>query len=35
MTLTTVDWLIIAAYFALSLLIGLYYTRRAGTSTEG
>jgi Na+/proline symporter len=34
MTLTTVDWLIIAAYFALSLLIGLYYTRRAGSSTE-
>jgi solute:Na+ symporter, SSS family len=34
MTLTTIDWLIIAAYFALSLLIGLYYTRRAGSSTE-
>jgi Na+/proline symporter len=34
MTLTTVDWLIILAYFAFSLLIGLYYTRRAGTSTE-
>jgi solute:Na+ symporter, SSS family len=34
MTLTPIDWLIIAAYFALSLLIGLYYTRRAGSSTE-
>jgi Na+/proline symporter len=34
MTLTTIDWLIIAAYFALSLAIGLYYYRRAGESTE-
>ena len=32
MTLTTVDWAIIAAYFALSLAIGLYYYRRAGES---
>src|SRR5918996_1270984 len=30
MTLTTIDWTIIAAYFALSLAIGLYYYRRAG-----
>jgi Na+/proline symporter len=33
MTLTSIDWLIIAAYFALSLAIGLYYYRRAGQST--
>ena len=32
MTLTTVDWVIIAAYFALSLAIGLYYYRRAGAN---
>jgi len=32
--LVTIDWLIIAAYFALSLLIGLYYAKRAGRSTE-
>jgi solute:Na+ symporter, SSS family len=32
--LVTIDWLIIAAYFALSLAIGLYYARRAGRSTE-
>jgi len=34
MQLTTLDWLIIAAYFAVSLGIGLYYYRRAGESTE-
>ena len=34
MHLTTIDWLIIAAYFVLSLAIGLYYYRRAGESTE-
>ena len=34
MKLVTIDWLIIAAYFALSLLIGLYYAKRAGRSTE-
>ncbi|MFN2531022.1 MAG: sodium:solute symporter family protein [Pyrinomonadaceae bacterium] len=33
MKLVTIDWLIIAAYFVLSLLIGLYYARRAGRST--
>jgi Na+/proline symporter len=34
MRLNFIDWLIIAAYFALSLVIGLYYARRAGRSTE-
>ncbi|HEX8337406.1 MAG TPA: hypothetical protein VF621_11795, partial [Pyrinomonadaceae bacterium] len=34
MKLNLLDWLIIAAYFALSLAIGLYYARRAGRSTE-
>jgi solute:Na+ symporter, SSS family len=29
-TLTFLDWAIIAAYFAISLAIGLYYSRRAG-----
>ena len=33
MTLTTVDWLVIGAYFALNLAIGLYYARRARGST--
>jgi solute:Na+ symporter, SSS family len=33
MTLTALDWGIIAAYFVLSLAIGLYYYRRAGEST--
>ena len=33
MQLTTIDWTIIAAYFVLSLAIGLYYYRRAGQST--
>jgi SSS family transporter len=32
--LVTIDWLIIGAYFVLSLVIGLYYARRAGRSTE-
>jgi SSS family solute:Na+ symporter len=32
--LITIDWLIIASYFVLSLAIGLYYARRAGRSTE-
>ncbi len=30
MVLTGIDWAIIAAYFLASLLIGLYYSRRAG-----
>lgn len=34
MKLVTIDWLIIAAYFVLSLVVGLYYARRAGRSTE-
>src|SRR5262245_10098970 len=35
MTLTVIDWLVIAAYFALNLAIGLYYMRRArGSTTE-
>jgi SSS family solute:Na+ symporter len=34
MSLSFVDWLIILAYFALSLAVGLYYARRAGRSTE-
>lgn len=34
MKLVTIDWLIISAYFVMSLLIGLYYARRAGKSTE-
>jgi Na+/proline symporter len=34
MQLTTVDWVVIVAYFVLSLAIGLYYTRRASRSVE-
>jgi len=35
MTLTVVDWVVIGAYFALNLAIGLYYARRArGSTTE-
>jgi solute:Na+ symporter, SSS family len=34
MTLTTIDWAIVVAYFVLSLGIGLYYYRRAGESTD-
>src|SRR5260221_1903971 len=33
MVLTISDWLVIAAYFALNLAIGLYYARRARGST--
>jgi SSS family solute:Na+ symporter len=33
MSLTALDWVLVAAYFAASLLIGVYYTRRAGAST--
>jgi len=32
MTLSFADWLIIAAYFVVSVAIGLYYTERAGRS---
>jgi SSS family solute:Na+ symporter len=35
MTLTVLDWIVIGAYFALNLAIGLYYARRArGSTTE-
>lgn len=34
MKLALVDWLIIAVYFAISLSIGLYFTRRASQSTD-
>jgi Na+/proline symporter len=34
MTLTLTDWLVIAAYFALNLGIGLHYMRRAHGSTD-
>jgi Na+/proline symporter len=33
MTLTFLDWTVIAAYFALNLAIGLFYARRARSST--
>jgi Na+/proline symporter len=32
MALSTLDWSVIAAYFIMSLLVGLYYTRRAGSN---
>ncbi len=34
MALTTLDWVIITAYFAIILTIGLAYSRRAGTSVD-
>jgi Na+/proline symporter len=34
MTLTVFDWSVIAAYFLFNLGIGLYYSRRAGRSTN-
>ena len=34
MTLSTLDWTIIGAYFALSLLIGLWVSRQAGQDTK-
>ena len=34
MTLTTVDWVVIALYFVLSIAIALFYSRRAGASSE-
>src|SRR5262249_12250297 len=34
-TLTAIDWVVIAGYFLLNLAIGLYYARRArGSTTE-
>jgi len=32
MTLTALDWSIVAGYFLVSLAIGLYYSRRASKS---
>jgi len=34
MTFTALDWVAILAYFAITLLLGLFFRRRAGTSTE-
>lgn len=34
MYLHTIDWLLIALYFAISIGIGVYYSRRAGRSTQ-
>ena len=34
MTLTVLDWLVVAAYFGLNLGIGVYYARRARGSTD-
>ena len=34
MILTPLDWVVIALYFVLSLVVGLVYTRRAGESAE-
>jgi solute:Na+ symporter, SSS family len=34
MALTVTDWIVVAAYFALNLLISLYYRRRSSGSTE-
>ena len=34
MTLTALDWSIIAAYFLISLAIGLFYSRRAGKNVS-
>jgi Na+/proline symporter len=33
MKITPIDWLVVAAYFALNLLIGLYYRKKASAST--
>lgn len=33
MTLSTFDWTIVGAYFALSLAVGLWAARQAGKST--
>ena len=34
MTLTAIDWAVIAAYFVLSVAIALFYSRRAGRSSD-
>jgi Na+/proline symporter len=33
MKITLIDWLVVAAYFAVNLLIGLYYRKKASAST--
>ena len=33
MTLANIDWAIIGAFFVLSLIIGLWFSRKAGSST--
>jgi SSS family solute:Na+ symporter len=33
MKLTVIDWVVVAAYFAVNLLIGLYYRKKASAST--
>jgi len=34
MTLTAIDWIVIASYFVVSLVIGVAYSKRAGKSTS-
>ena len=34
MTISSVDWAIVAAYFVLSAAIGLYFTKRGGASLD-
>ena len=34
MMLTAIDWAIVAAYFILSIGIGLYFTKRGGESLD-
>ncbi|MHB8654404.1 MAG: sodium:solute symporter family protein [Terriglobia bacterium] len=34
MKITLVDWMVVAAYFLINLLIGLYYRKKAGSSTD-
>ena len=34
MQLTTIDWLVVALYFALNIGIGFYYKARAGSSVS-
>ena len=34
MKLTLIDWTVVAAYFAVNLLIGLYYRKKASASTD-
>ena len=34
MKITLADWLVVAAYFVLNLLIGLYYRKKASASTQ-